>query len=202
MKRVPCVVGIDPSLTGTGIVRLDRGEVTDVRTIRTSPSMGPAYLRYREIMRQVKEFLDPFDNIFIEDYAYGITKGSRLVDLAEVGSLIKMVCLSVTSTWPVPVATTTVKKMLTGKGTSKHEDLKLQVYKKYDMEFMTTDEIIAFGVALVGACLLGMAPVSAGGWRGYEIESAKATLKSLKKSGRLDDFPHIQKNFRIPPEKP
>jgi Holliday junction resolvasome RuvABC endonuclease subunit len=197
------VVGIDPGITSAGLVRIDKEGMIS-RTIGTKPDFGPRWERYRFTMATLKTIIEPADVVFMEDYNYGAGRNaSSLVDMAEIGVLIKMTSFVSAGHWPFPVSIATVKKFLTGTGKGvKTEDLKLAVYKKHRLELETTDEIIAFGIAQLGRCILGLQPYGQDGlvdraWHGYELESAKALGKSLAKAGRLEEMKALSSKKKL-----
>lgn len=152
------VVGLDLSLTGTGVVRFSNNPAEDkvIMTIGTDSKFGPIEERLKFSIKKIIELISPFDIVFIEDYAYSISpRKSSLTTLAELGGIIKYICWRKTGLWPIAVASTSIKKWLSGKGNLKQENFLLEGYKKYKREFRTKDEVVAYTLADFGHCLIG-----------------------------------------------
>ena len=139
-------VGIDLSLTGTGLVFLDEsGEIVKKKLIKTGPK-DIIEVRILYILKEISMELKDLDifQINIE----GLSFGSRGQSMLELGGLHYYVKINLFrrgynyKTTPP----TTLKKHITGKGTAKKELMLLKIYKKYGIEF--TDNNIADAYAL------------------------------------------------------
>lgn len=153
MIFVTGVVGLDLSLTSSGVARVgEDGVPTDRFAVGSKASDGLTVGdRYKKILSAILQITRPEDLVVVEDYAYNINaKKSSLAQLAELGGLVKFSVWRRTARWPVTVASTTLKKWLTGKGNAQKDDLKLLAFKKYDIAFKTSDEMMAFGLAEIG----------------------------------------------------
>lgn len=73
------VLGIDPSLTGTGLALLnDRGRIIDHRTVTTKPIRGCDRLTVIEAaVRNWARILEPGDVVVIESPSYGSRTGNQ-----------------------------------------------------------------------------------------------------------------------------
>lgn len=76
---MPKVLGIDPSLTGTGLVVLNsRGRIVDHTTIKTKPIRGADRLTVIEqVVRNWLRHLEPGDIVVIESPSYGSRTGNQ-----------------------------------------------------------------------------------------------------------------------------
>jgi len=168
-KPSGCVIGIDPSLTGSAIAVL----VNDLG----SKLIYPLVYRYgsealgtdiRSRNKRNHLLIDklachlpkyPPTVVCIEGYSMG-SKGSALTNISEFGGMLRD-CLC--TTYPenytriYEVAPSTLKKFVTGKGNSKGKTGVISaIAKKYGMEFETDDEYDAYGLARIALCLAGL----------------------------------------------
>lgn len=153
------VVALDVSLTSTGYarIRMEDPLTTFVQAIQTDPKESRLQ-RHRTILQKVVAGVAKHDWVFIEDYAWGIMKGSSLVTLGELNGLLKYVLwqYSAEHREPIPVNISVIKKWA---GAEKKDQMKLSVYKKWKQEFKTDDELDAFVLADLGWHLLGQKPL-------------------------------------------
>ena len=141
------ILGIDPSLRSTGLCVLNDTIVQQTHTIQTHDMRGMMRLGY--IANMIRAFLacKP-DVIVIEGYAMGV-KGSRVFDIGEMGYAIKKVLYdSGIETWIV--APTSMKKFVTGKGTSNKRVIQDALLTTWDIDITQEDEADACGLALFG----------------------------------------------------
>lgn len=142
------VVGLDISLrrSGASIFYPDGSFMT--KGISVDPSLDYP-IRLRAMVRGIFNCVAPGDRVFIESYAFSANMNSLTV-LAEVTGIIKYVIWNFQKTWPVAIPPSTIKKWTTGKGNAKKEDIKLALYKKYGLEFETSDEADAYALGDLG----------------------------------------------------
>ena len=141
------ILGIDPSLRSTGLCLLVDKRVQMSHTIQTYDLRGMVRLGY--IADTINDYLTcKPDLIVIEGYAMGV-KGSRVFDIGEMGYAIKKVLYdSGIETWIV--APTSMKKFVTGKGTSNKSVVQDSLLTKWDIDIEQEDESDACGLALFG----------------------------------------------------
>lgn len=150
------VVGLDLSLTCTGVARIQNIHSMVTHTIKTK-SETPMCERYVNIIEHIIHILRSNDVVFIEDYAYGVApKKSRLATLGELCGIVKYVVYRYQGRWSIPVASTTIKKWFSGNGKLAQDDFKMASYKKYGIEFGTKDEVVAHALADFGYSVLGL----------------------------------------------
>lgn len=112
------VLGIDQSLTSTGLCLMEEGKVIALNIYKTTPDKDDPsriYHRIRYISGKVHAYINEYDvdRIVIEDLAY-CAKGNATRDLAMLLGAIVRVCSHV----PIHLPPTALKKYATGKGNS------------------------------------------------------------------------------------
>jgi len=140
------ILGVDGSLTSSGLCVLDDTKVIDTNTIPTYDLRGVSRLVYiKKIIRGYLEAHKP-DVVVVEGPAMGV-KGGRVFDMGEMYGLIKMescrVCKDV-----IQVAPTSMKKFITGKGNAKKPQIRDALLTKWDIDIDQEDIADATGLAL------------------------------------------------------
>ena len=153
------VVGLDLSLTGTGICRVsldDRNERTVMSAnIGTVPGDGTLLDRAEMIASKLLRRVGMWDIVLIEDYAWGIKpQKSSVVTLAELGGIVKIILKKHTKWEPFVIGSSTVKGWL-GAGQMRKDMIPVAAYKKYGREFKTHDEYVSRTLADIGVALIG-----------------------------------------------
>lgn len=155
------IMGIDPSLTGCGLVMLhaESGRVIAQQVVGT-PASDPRGKRLGDIARSVVTFYreaGPPDVVAMEDYAFGSPFNRE--SMGEVGGIIKAALWRlvrnlvgeegtyVIHVEPVLWPNHSWKKAVLGKGNVKKEDLKLPIFQKYGVEIADMNILEAFCVA-------------------------------------------------------
>lgn len=153
------IIGLDLSLTGTGIAIMNKTGNYTVARIGTKVKFGPFWARLSYSVDEIMNKISDHDIVFIEDYAFGMpkTRTSSLTKLAEFGGIIKMEIFKKTHFWPFTVSPTQLKKWISGIGNLPKKFLVTVVKDKYKMEnsFKTDDEAVAFALADLGSFLIG-----------------------------------------------
>ena len=140
------IVGIDASLTSTGIVVLNSDLHTE--TIQ-SKKTGPE--RLVEIRERIKGTVNGADLVAIEGYAFA--RPNQAHQIGELGGVLRVMFHEEKIKY-IEAAPSAVKKFATGKGNAKKEDVVLSVYKRWGKEFKTNDETDAFVLAKIGEAWL------------------------------------------------
>lgn len=118
------IVGVDPSLTATGLAYIsDHGDVSSC-TIKSKPAKGACgrLARYRGLVERISAWVSSVipKAVFIEGYSYG-SKGSSVYQLAEFGGILRE---RLERNWPIyEIPPGTLKKFVTGSGNAKKEDM-------------------------------------------------------------------------------
>jgi len=146
------VIGIDASLTGTGVFETVKGSNQGYTALFSSDQKGMS--RVSEISRNLRAFVldrSGLELTILEDYAFA--KGDRAHQLGELGGMIRMMFWSdrLNATLISPSA---VKKFLTGRGNTKKALLGKELYKKYGIDLDDDNEVDAAIIALAGHALL------------------------------------------------
>lgn len=153
------IVGIDLSLTGTGVVVLDDGSITAKKLIKTKPS-GDGPLAETErlltIKEQIKDILEQAKPslVLIEGLAFAARNSTALVQLSGLNYLIREY-LVIKKIPFVIIAPTTLKKFIMGKGAGPKELMLLETYKRYGISFIDNNLCDAFGLTQCGIALMG-----------------------------------------------
>ena len=172
------VVGIDPSLTGTGIIVLRNGELGKALTTKNEPKLGTIE-RVRRIYEQINNVIEnlstcyvnayigdkrmirwePPSLIVIEGFSYG-SKGRGVFDIAYLGWRIREELERYRTEDDIPwleVSPSQVKQFATGKGNANKEIVLQQVYKRWGVEFNDNNQADAYVLAQIGRAYLGEA---------------------------------------------
>ena len=144
-------IGIDASLTSTGIVVLDGMEQIYSKAIISSKVKGTE--RLRDLKKKTKEYMANFVlaqdiPVFLENYSFGSVMGGRTFSIGEWGGVLR-VLLDEMGFKVTGIAPTMLKKFATGKGNSKKEQMLLQTFKRYGQEFDNNDLCDAFCMAML-----------------------------------------------------
>ena len=149
------ILGIDPSLTSTGIcVMSEDGEVLTTMAINSEFAGAK---RLHDIKEQIKPIvkIPPSEKpiTFIEGYSFGSKNGREV--LGELGGMIRLL-LYETGVLFVNVPPTTLKKYATGKGTGDKVAMAIGVIKGWGVDFPTTDQTDAYALCQFGRGYLGL----------------------------------------------
>lgn len=156
-------LGLDVSLTSTGVTALDADNKYIIDSMKTTPKDGSHLERHHKILTLLMTHLswikaNVSDKVdiwgVVEGYAYGKDpkRGSQVITLAEIGGLVRYMVWRYTGHPLIVVAPSTLKLFASGHGHAKKEQMLLALYKKYGIEFKTNDEADAFALAQLGVC--------------------------------------------------
>lgn len=161
------VIGIDPSLTGTGIVVLRNGEVELAEATKNRSELG-IIERVKLIRNRILEIeADLSDDkqedyespalIVIEGFSFA-SKGRSVFDIAYLGWRIREELERLRSEDGTPwleVPPSQLKKFATGQGNANKEIILQQVYKRWGVEFSDNNQADAYVLAQIGRAYLG-----------------------------------------------
>ncbi len=145
------VIGIDASLTGTGVAVIKDGEfITSYRIVPKKKGVE----RLIEVERCLLGILfnHKADLVCLEDYAY--SKAGHAHQMGELGGVLRVMFHGTKLPWIV-IGTGQLKKFVTGKGNGKKDLILMNVFKKWGLQFGNSDEADAFGLAKIGSYLAG-----------------------------------------------
>lgn len=155
------ILAFDQSLTSTGVcVLANNYRMSDTLTpkdLKGIPRLSWFSNQVRLLLEQTKPVA-----VVMEGYSFG-SKFSQPHSLGELGGVIKLVindwAESSPSTAFYLIPPTTLKKFVSGKGTSKKQEVLMHIYKRWGIEFSDDNKADAFALALAGWCLYyGMLP--------------------------------------------
>ena len=157
-KKIITSLGLDTSLTGTGIVLLTDRKITKQRLIKSKPvGDKPVHelIRIRKIVEEIELIIseDIPDIAVIEGMAYMVKKTTALVQLSVLNYMTRALLYD----YKIPFfvcAPTSLKKFITGKGNSKKDVMLIEVFKRYGVTILNDNENDAFSLAKIGEELL------------------------------------------------
>ena len=147
-------MGLDLSLTGTGIVVLKDGKIIKQKLIKSKPS-GDLPInevrRIRKIIEDIEiELGDEKPTIaVIEGLAFMVKNATALVQLSALNYMTRALLDDYKISFII-VAPTTLKKFITGSGGSKKDVMLIEVYKRYGVSILDDNENDAFSLAKIG----------------------------------------------------
>ncbi|MGE5572964.1 MAG: hypothetical protein ACM3ZU_08110 [Bacteroidota bacterium] len=140
------VLGIDPSLTATGLVRLDEQDGLTSRVVRPRST---GVRRLIDIEQAVAQVAEGVTLVALEGYAFG-AQASREA-LGELGGILKRY-LYQHAIPTIIVPPSSVKKFACSRGNAKKDEMRLAVYKKWGVDeqgLRTADEVDAYVLARI-----------------------------------------------------
>ena len=152
------VVGIDPSLRGTGYIALEGGKIVRSKLIESKPSGDKPKDEALRLIGIVTEIADNLvvkvpKLVVIEGLAYMANNTTALMQLAGLNYLLRehLIVMGIPF---IIVAPTSLKKFLTGKGNCQKDLMLLESYKRYKIYFTDNNLCDAHSLARIGeACL-------------------------------------------------
>jgi Holliday junction resolvasome RuvABC endonuclease subunit len=152
----PISIGIDQSLTGFAVTFLSVNHPEQFITyVYKSPYNG--IQRLSDISQWLKSKVDSFQQHYIVDVAMEgtvLASHSALV-LGELSATVKLFLWYYFKDYdhqewlrtPLQIPPMTLKKYASGKGTSKKQEMLLQIYKRYGIEFNDDNAADSYGLA-------------------------------------------------------
>lgn len=170
------VVGVDPSLTATALCFYTPTQVTQphISVCKSKPegkTLTARMRRYEVLAATIRQSVveaNP-EAVFIEGYSYG--SPAKAVPLGEFGGLLRMELLC-NNLRVIEVAPKTLKLFAAGTGNANKTAVVAGLTKRYGVEYRTDDEYDAFGLARLGACVLG--------WDKPQTAAQTKAVESLK----------------------
>lgn len=169
------VIGIDPSLSSTGVVIGSHPEKFHVRHFESS-NMGNdvrgRIARAEDLVAHVMNFAqgEEISHVVMEGYSFSTPKRydekkkewvpvpqANAKYLAEYRGILCFHLVAAYPTMPpiIEVAPLTLKKFATGKGKGGKNEIMRDVYKHWGVEFSNDDETDAYVLYRIGLCLNG-----------------------------------------------
>lgn len=142
----PRVVGVDLSLTGTGLAL--EGTLATIRTDAAAP-MERRLLAIREAV--LASCFEGADLVVIEDF---VTRSPAASTLGMVHGIVRVALVEAGIPF-VLVAPATLKKYVTGKGNAKKDDMRMETYKRFGRDIADDNQVDAFGLRAMALDALG-----------------------------------------------
>ena len=156
-KNTPTVIGIDQSLTGFALTALSLNDSSEHMTwVYKSPYFGI------ERLADIRTWLtDHLDYLYEQgnDIKNAAMEGTVLQSpaalvLGELSAIVRMVFFDYFSSgldddlrYPLKVPPMTLKKFAAGKGNAKKQEMLLQIYKRWGMEFSDDNAADSYALA-------------------------------------------------------
>jgi crossover junction endodeoxyribonuclease RuvC len=149
------IIGIDPSLTSTGICIMEKsGKLLSTLAINSGFS---GMKRLHDIKEQLSQEMNRYPRfkvtVFIESYSFGSQNGREA--LGELGGMIRLILYEEGIEF-VDVAPTSLKKYATGIGKGDKVAMAIGVIKTWGVDFPTTDQTDAYALCQFGRGYLGL----------------------------------------------
>lgn len=162
MTRFDHVVGLDLSLTSTGIAAAHVGAATTVLDVRTVKSTGKATDNWQQRHQRLHRLVDDIDHwiprrslIMLEAPAYSRTTGSQH-DRSGLWWMVYSAVAAWGMTVVVPIGPTVRAKYATGKGNASKDAVLAAAVRRYpDIDITGNDIADAVILMAIGCRLLG-----------------------------------------------
>jgi crossover junction endodeoxyribonuclease RuvC len=143
-------VGLDLSLSSSGLVVLTEDCNILSQKLISSPTKESIEYRISYIASQIFSEIKQYEPhiICIEGLSFG-SHGQSVLDLAGLNLFVRT-CLYNESKKFYVISPTTLKKYVTGTGKAKKELMLLKVYKKFGVEFESSDLCDAYTLSRYG----------------------------------------------------
>lgn len=179
VRRI-CWIGIDPSYSGYGLVRLHEDDTYDAQLLRFSPKeAGKGAVRldavFRTLQGKFKEIASCFDTqvIALEGYAMNAKFGREMA--GELGGLTRLLALREFKKAPVIVPPFSLKKFVTGGGPASKDQIRAAVEEKWGEKIKSHDIADAYGLARLAKAF----------HRGTDVEYERQVIAVLKERNAL-----------------
>lgn len=148
-------LGLDLSLTGTGIITIDKNGKIDLEALVKSKKNGETptneLFRLNKIIDEIKDIIDKNKDIklaAIEGIAYGVSKTTHLAQLSALNYMVRNVLCEMAIPFVV-VAPKTLKKYITETGNASKEMMMLETLNRFGESFGNDNLCDAYGLAQI-----------------------------------------------------
>lgn len=139
------VLGVDLSLTSTGLALIDEDEVIETTAVKTNADEDWD-VRRKRIRGEVLRLGEEAELIALENYSYGSVFAKEIA--GELGGINRLALIEQHEGREILlIAPTQVKKFVALHGRAPKEDVQEEIEKYYDVELDTDDESDALGLA-------------------------------------------------------
>lgn len=155
-KNEKISIGMDLSLTGTGVVVISNDKLIEKVLIKSKPIGKRPIDELHRIQKIIKQIFDIVDNyspdiVVIEGLAMMARNTTALTQLSGMNYMIRDRLGEIQFLIVVP---TMLKKFITGKGNIAKDVMLLEVYKKYNMYFTDDNLCDAYSLAMLGCAMI------------------------------------------------
>lgn len=170
------VIGIDQSLTSTGVCLVEGKKVKMSSTIM--PKATDEVDRLIEIESRLAEMITASNVEVAVMEGYSFLGGGRLASLGEVGGVVKKLLRQLGIDFYI-VAPMTLKKFCNSSKSKGKNKVMLEVYKRFGVEFEDDNQTDAFGLAMIGNEILHYKKHKefSKSLKKYELESVMKVMK-------------------------
>lgn len=149
----PCVVGLDLSLTSTGVATVTATMTATERVTPPRGCTGTARLRHiRDAVTNRVAGVRP-DLVTVEGYSYG-SRVTHAHSLGELGGVIRLALTETGVHW-VAIPPATLKRYATGRGNADKHEMVAAAIRRLRYDGSSPDEADALWLAHAGHHLLG-----------------------------------------------
>jgi crossover junction endodeoxyribonuclease RuvC len=160
-KKSITSLGLDLSLTGTGLVILEDGKIVQQHLIKSKPVGDKPIDELNRILKIVYEIRNHLTGTMIhisviENLAFGVKNATSLTQLAALNYFVRNM-LTHECGYQIPfvlVSPPSLKKFITGSGNAKKDVMLIETFKRYGVTILDDNECDAYGLAQVGLALL------------------------------------------------
>lgn len=146
-------VGIDQSLACTGVVYLDGGKEKLISTYSFPEKLDfEHFFRMDDVFREIYAVATGMADeastkviVAFEGYSFA-SKGNTLTRLVELGTMLRWIAALNDHAKSYIVAPQNLKKFVAGK-TFKKDEMRLEVYKRWNFEHKSNDVVDAYALA-------------------------------------------------------
>lgn len=147
-------VGIDPSLSRTGVAIIDN-ESVELHSVKADAKYS-IYRKQRSLVKQIRELLKRNDIVIFEDFGVSarFAPSGRFCERIELLGMLELVCPAATTLPWLSVAPTMLKSFLTGKSSSHKSEVLAEVNSRWGVDASNDDEADAYGLAKFGQAMV------------------------------------------------
>jgi len=174
-KSAKRIIGIDPSLTRTGVAVLMDGQPPVPFSIVTSKKDGQDYERQKFIIKGVLPAVKKGSVIVYEDFADAgrFQVSSKLVERIELWGVMKMLFSIRARTPYLLVRPAHLKSFIFGRASAHKKEVRKALENRWGYDVKNFDEADAMALAIIGKALLN-------GGEGFELSrSQKSVLRKV-----------------------
>lgn len=152
------VLGVDLSLTATGLAVVSDGRLVYSASIRSKPTgkkPKDEVGRMDNIVEDIEDCLaeQDIDLTVIEGVAFQARNTTALSQLSGLTYILRNYLYKQKRPFLV-VAPSSLKKFITGKGNAQKDHVMLEIYKRYGITLLDNNIADAFGLAMIGSLFL------------------------------------------------